>query len=128
MLQTFEKKGFRKFSPLNFQGWGVEFHKMKGVSLLPVRVAGPLFSVGLLSTSLTAAPDFKIRYNAKFPCLEVMDSKAAKITDISEGTKGEVVTSGKASIKLSFVKNESGQPEVTLTEAKSALSEMEWVS
>ena len=98
---------------------------MKGVSLLPVRVAGLLFSVGLLSTSLTAAPDFKIRYNAKFPCLEVMDSKAAKITDISEGTKGEVVTSGKASIKLSFVKNESGQPEVTLTEAKSALSEME---
>lgn len=125
MSQTFEKKGFRKFSPLNFQGWGVGFLKMRGVSLLPVRVAVILFSVGLCGTSLTAAPDFKIRYNAKFPCLEVMDSKAAKITDISEGTKGEVVTSGKASIKLSFVKNESGQPEVTLTEAKSALSEME---
>jgi len=73
----------------------------------------------------TAAPDFKIRYNPKFPCLEVMDSKAVKITDISEGTQGEVVTSGKASIKLSFLKNSSGQPEVTLTEAKSALSEME---
>ena len=98
---------------------------MRGTLLLPVRAAVILFSVGVFSTSLTAAPDFKIRYNAKFPCLEVMDSKAAKITDISEGTKGEVVTSGKASIKLSFVKNESGQPEVTLTEAKSALSEME---
>ena len=110
---------------MNFQGWGVELIKMKSTHLLSVRVAVILFSVGLFSTSLTAAPDFKIRYNAKFPCLEVMDSKAAKITDISEGTKGEVVTSGKASIKLSFVKNESGQPEVTLTEAKSALSEME---
>jgi len=72
-----------------------------------------------------AAPDFKIRYNPKFPCLEVMDGKAVKITDISEGTKGEVVTSGKASIKLSFLKNASGQPEVTMSEAKSALSEME---
>lgn len=72
-----------------------------------------------------AAPDFKIRYNPKFPCLEVMDGTAKKITDISEGAKGEVVTSGKASLKLSFVKNESGQPEVTITEAKSALSEME---
>lgn len=72
-----------------------------------------------------AAPDFKIRYNPKFPCVEVMDGKAVKITDISEGTQGEVVSSGKASIKLSFVKNESGQPEVTLTEAKSNLSEME---
>jgi len=72
-----------------------------------------------------SAPDFKIRYNPKFPCLEVMDGKAVKITDISEGTKGEVVTSGKASLKLSFLKNESGQPEVTMTEAKSNLSEME---
>jgi len=72
-----------------------------------------------------AAPDFKIRYNPKFPCLEVMDSKAVKITDISEGTKGEVVTSGKASLRLSFLKNSGGQPEVTLTEAKSSLSEME---
>jgi hypothetical protein len=72
-----------------------------------------------------AAPDFKIRYNPKFPCLEVMDSKAVKITDISEGSKGETVTSGKATLKISFLKNASGQPEVTMTEAKSALSEME---
>lgn len=72
-----------------------------------------------------AAPDFKIRYNPKFPCIEVMDSKAVKITDISEGTPGEVVTSGKASLKVSFLKSASGQPEVVLTEAKSNLSEME---
>lgn len=72
-----------------------------------------------------AAPDFKIRYNPKFPCLEVMDSKAVKITDISEGTRGETVSSGKASIKLSFLKNASSQPEVTMTDAKSTLSEME---
>ena len=38
--------------------------------------------------SLFAAPDFKIRYNQKFPCLEVMDSKAEKITDVTEGAKG----------------------------------------
>jgi len=25
MLQTFEKMGLRKFSPLNFQGWEVNF-------------------------------------------------------------------------------------------------------
>ena len=104
MFQTFEKKGFKKFSPLNFQGWGVSLIEMKGIFLLPVRTAVVLCFLGLFSTSLTAAPDFKIRYNAKFPCLEVMDSKAVKITDISEGTKGEVVTSGKASIKLSFLK------------------------
>lgn len=89
-----------------------------------------LFPTALLTLFLflqegEAAPDFKIRYNPKFPCLEVMDGKATKITDISEGSKGEVVTSGKASIKLSFLKNASGQPEVTLTEAKSTLSEME---
>ena len=71
------------------------------------------------------APDFKIRYNPKFPCLEVMDGKAVKITDISEGTKGELVSSGKASIKLSFLKNSSGQPEAMFAEAKSSLSEME---
>ena len=110
---------------MNFRGWGVSLYEMKGIFLLPVRTGVVLFFLGLFSTSLRAAPDFKIRYNAKFPCLEVMDSKAVKITDISEGTKGEVVTSGKASIKLSFLKNDSGQPEVTLTEAKSALSEME---
>ncbi|NDC80237.1 MAG: hypothetical protein EB090_03045 [Verrucomicrobia bacterium] len=74
---------------------------------------------------LHAAPDFKIRYNQKFPCLEVMDSKAVKITDVTEGAKGETVTSGKSSINISFVKNPEGQPEVTLSEAKSPLSEME---
>jgi len=87
--------------------------------------ACPLLALFVWVQDTEASPDFKIRYNSKFPCLEVMDSQAVKITDISEGTKGEVVTSGKASIKLSFVKNESGQPEVTMTEAKSALSEME---
>ncbi|MCX6935168.1 MAG: hypothetical protein NTZ01_03105 [Verrucomicrobia bacterium] len=80
----------------------------------------------LLNTwSLQAAPDFKIRYNQKFPCLEVMDSKAVKITDVTEGAKGETVTSGKASLNISFIKNADGQPEVTLREAKSPLSEME---
>lgn len=79
----------------------------------------------LFSSDSWAAPEFKIRYNSKFPCLEVMDSKATKITDISEGTKGEVVTSGKSSITLSFVKGSAGQPEVMMTDAKSALSEME---
>jgi len=74
---------------------------------------------------LQAAPDFKIRYNQKFPCLEVMDSKAVKITDVTEGAKGETVTSGKASLNISFVKNADGLPEVTLSEAKSSLSEME---
>ena len=79
----------------------------------------------LLGWNLEAAPEFKIRYNPKFPCLEVMDSQAVKITDISEGSKGEIVTSGKSSLKISFLKNEGGQPEVTMTDAKSALSEME---
>ena len=74
---------------------------------------------------LEAAADFKIRYNQKFPCLEVMDSNAVKITDVTEGAKGETVTSGKSSLNISFVKNGSGQPEVTLREAKSPLSEME---
>jgi len=72
-----------------------------------------------------AAADFKIRYNQKFPCLEVMDSSAVKITDVTEGAKGETVTSGKSSLNISFIKNSSGQPEVTLREAKSPLSEME---
>jgi hypothetical protein len=79
----------------------------------------------LFSSAGWAAPEFKIRYNSKFPCLEVMDGKANKITDISEGTKGEVVTSGKSSITLSFLKGSAGQPEVMMTDAKSALSEME---
>jgi hypothetical protein len=72
-----------------------------------------------------AAADFKIRYNQKFPCLEVMDSAAVKITDVTEGAKGETVTSGKSSLNISFIKNSSGQPEVTLRDAKSPLSEME---
>jgi len=82
-----------------------------------------LFLIGAFS--LSAAPDFKIRYNQKFPCLEVMDSKAVKITDVTEGAKGETVSSGKSSINISFSKNADGQPEVTLSEAKSPLSEME---
>ena len=65
-----------------------------------------------------AAADFKIRYNQKFPCLEVMDSNAVKITDVTEGAKGETVTSGKSSLNISFIKNASGLPEVTLREAK----------
>ena len=72
-----------------------------------------------------AAADFKIRYNQKFPCMEVMDSSAVKITDVTEGAKGETVTSGKSSLNISFIKNSSGQPEVTLRDAKSPLSEME---
>jgi FecR protein len=72
-----------------------------------------------------AAADFKIRYNQKFPCLEVMDSSAVKITDVTEGAKGETVTSGKSSLNISFIKNSSGQPEVTMRDAKSPLSEME---
>ena len=79
----------------------------------------------MFGANLQAAPEFKIRYNPKFPCLEVMDGKSVKITDISEGTQGEVVTSGRSSIKLSFLKNASGEPEVTMTEAQSSLSEME---
>jgi len=99
---------------------------MNQSAILAYRVFGFLVLGGcFFQAGANAAPDFKIRYNAKFPCLEVMDGKAVKITDISEGTQGEVVSSGKASIKLSFVKNETGQPEVTLTEAKSSLSEME---
>ena len=77
------------------------------------------------SWTLEGAPDFKIRYNQKFPCLEIMDSKAVKITDVTEGAKGETVTSGKASLNISFIKNADGLPEVTLREAKSPLSEME---
>ena len=77
------------------------------------------------SWTVEGAPDFKIRYNQKFPCLEIMDSKAVKITDVTEGAKGETVTSGKASLNISFIKNADGLPEVTLREAKSPLSEME---
>ena len=77
------------------------------------------------SWTVEGTPDFKIRYNQKFPCLEIMDSKAVKITDVTEGAKGETVTSGKASLNISFIKNADGLPEVTLREAKSPLSEME---
>ena len=42
-----------------------------------------------------------------------------------KGAKGETVTSGKASLNISFIKNADGLPEVTLREAKSPLSEME---
>ena len=89
-----------------------------------------LLGVGLVTffacTALgLAAADFKIRYNQKFPCLEVMDSSAVKITDVTEGAKGETVTSGKSSLNISFVKDSSGQPEVTFRDAKSPLSEME---
>ena len=76
-------------------------------------------------TTLQAAPEFKIRYNPKFPCLEVMDGKAQKITDISEGAKGELVVSGKSSVEITFVKGPSGLPEATMSNAKSPLSEME---
>lgn len=114
-----------KFHPLNFAIPWVRFLLMRGkVSARSKILAGFLLGT-ILPLLAEAAPDFKIRYNPKFPCLEVMDSKAVKIIDISEGTKGEVVTSGKASLKLSFVKNESGRPEVVMTEAKSTLSETE---
>lgn len=111
--------------PLKFGESGVTWKVMKKNSIAPNWVLlGLLFFFGAVHEN-KAAPDFKIRYNPKFPCLEVMDGKAVKITDISEGTQGEVVTSGKASVKLSFLKNAGGQPEVILTEAKSAMSEME---
>jgi trimeric autotransporter adhesin len=83
------------------------------------------FAFFLCVVGVEAAADFKIRYNQKFPCLEVMDSSAVKITDVTEGAKGETVTSGKSSLNISFIKNSSGQPEVTLRDAKSPLSEME---
>ena len=88
---------------------------------------GAVFTIFLLGGGHEgrAAPDFQIRYNSQLPCLEVLDSKAVKITDISEGSKSETVTSSKATLKISFLKDASGQPEVTMTDAKSALSEME---
>jgi len=83
------------------------------------------FAFFMCAVGAEAAADFKIRYNQKFPCLEVMDSNAVKITDVTEGAKGETVTSGKSSLNISFIKNSSGQPEVILRDAKSPLSEME---
>ena len=115
-------------------------NKFTTSSFFPLKSAGMVLRLTLVRTMLRfglgafvlfgscilqAAPDFKIRYNQKFPCLEVMDSKAVKITDVTEGAKGETVTSGKASLNISFVKNADGLPEVTLREAKSSLSEME---
>ena len=106
-------------SPLKIRDWATRLYLVRRLFLAPV----VLFLFGAFS--LSAAPDFKIRYNQKFPCLEVMDSKAVKITDVTEGAKGETVSSGKSSINISFSKNADGQPEVTLSEAKSPLSEME---
>jgi len=106
-------------SPLKIRDWATRISLVRRLFLAPV----VLFLFGAFS--LSAAPDFKIRYNQKFPCLEVMDSKAVKITDVTEGAKGETVSSGKSSINISFSKNADGQPEVTLSEAKSPLSEME---
>ena len=126
MLFRSKMKEFLLSSPIEKQGF---VGKVTGMSATHENHGfAKFFILGILCISgnfLQAAPDFKIRYNPKFPCLEVMDGKAAKITDISEGTTGEVVTSGKASIKLAFLKNAGGQPEVTMTEAKSLLSEME---
>jgi hypothetical protein len=128
MLRVFYNSIFLQDCPLKF--W-VRWVRLKEMTSSPARRTFPIlmgvsFIVSMLLSSVGwAAPEFKIRYNSKFPCLEVMDGKANKITDISEGTKGEVVTSGKSSITLSFVKGSAGQPEVTMTDAKSALSEME---
>ncbi len=101
----------------------------RGLSLnyMPIRklLGMGCFAFFLCVVGVEAAADFKIRYNQKFPCLEVMDSSAVKITDVTEGAKGETVTSGKSSLNISFIKNSSGQPEVTLRDAKSPLSEME---
>ena len=109
------------FSPL----LKIDHHRtsLKVVRGFSYYISCALFLLGVFS--LSAAPDFKIRYNQKFPCLEVMDSQAVKITDVTEGAKGETVTSGKSSINISFSKNADGQPQVTLSEAKSPLSEME---
>lgn len=125
MLSFLEISFGQKDAPLKFGESRVPLNLMKvsgmGTSIWGLVVLS-LFGFG---QDGHAAPDFKIRYNPKFPCLEVMDGKTVKITDISEGTQGEVVTSGKASLKLSFLKNANGEPEVTMTDAKSTLSEME---
>jgi len=109
----------RRVSPLKNGNRGTRMKFVTKVSLLFVTLCFSGFY------PLLAAPDFKIRYNQKFPCLEVMDSKAVKITDVTEGAKGETVTSGKSSINVSFSKNAEGQPEVVLSDAKGSLSEME---
>jgi len=126
MASRIKTEDFLVSSPIEKWGFVVKLREMSsghgnhGMSRFLV-----LSLLGIFGSIAQSAPDFKIRYNPKFPCVEVMDGKAVKITDISEGTSGEVVSSGKASLKVSFVKNASGQPEVTMTEAKSSLSEME---
>jgi len=107
--------------PLINRECSLKLNIMPNVRLLGV---GLVTFFACMSLGLAAA-DFKIRYNQKFPCLEVMDSSAVKITDVTEGAKGETVTSGKSSLNISFVKDSSGQPEVTFRDAKSPLSEME---
>ena len=121
MIQIDMKRLKTVKAPLINGGNGLSFNYM------PIRKS---FGMGCLAfflclVGVEAAADFKIRYNQKFPCLEVMDSNAVKITDVTEGAKGETVTSGKSSLNISFIKNSSGQPEVTLRDAKSPLSEME---
>ena len=121
MIQLDAKKIKTLKTPLINGGSRLSFNYM------PIRKS---FGMGCLAfflcvVGVEAAADFKIRYNQKFPCLEVMDSSAVKITDVTEGAKGETVTSGKSSLNISFIKNSSGQPEVTLRDAKSPLSEME---
>ncbi len=126
MLRIFDNPVKFQARLLKFPIWGVRLKQMKVVS---ERKGWSVFLVVILGWGLAhtaeSAPEFKIRYNPSFPCLEVMDGKAAKITDISEGAKGEVVTSGKSSLRVSFGKNPQGQPEVLLSDAQGALSEME---
>ena len=109
------------WSPLKIRNDATTLGGVRKNTLFSITIT---FSLALAS-SLWSAPDFKIRYNQKFPCLEVMDSKAVKITDVTEGAKGETVTSGRSSLNISFSKNAEGQPEVTFSNAKSPLSEME---
>lgn len=118
---------FKRYCPLNFEKPWVCYCWMKK-HRDSRRFISAFLALGwgcFFGATLQAAPEFKIRYNPKFPCLEVMDGKAQKITDISEGAKGEVVVSGKSSVEISFVKGASGKPEVTMSNAKSPLSEME---
>ena len=121
MFQLDAKKIKTLKTPLINGGSRLSFNYMPTRKLLGMGC----FAFFLCVVGVEAAADFKIRYNQKFPCLEVMDSSAVKITDVTEGAKGETVTSGKSSLNISFIKNSSGQPEVTLRDAKSPLSEME---
>ena len=127
MLKGVGSYNFMRLWPLNFRKawvWYLKMNKHRDSR----RFTSALLALGwgcLFGASLQAAPEFKIRYNPKFPCLEVMDGKAQKITDISEGAKEEVVVSGKSSVAISFMKGASGKPEVTMSNAKSPLSEME---